>query len=432
MERYDRSGVTIAAGKIGRVTCLRQEWVLPSERFRSNITGWIELGALRNRLLFDAKVDLVCTYTPARFIDTDFPDIIKDGPTGEVMPFSTVTNIGSGSDNDEVRCLGVGRLRESLDVIDCFSVNYNNVWHWMFRHPDDQYTSALDSNQLPNNGETQKYGRKAINLPSLPTRMREQQGTDAADYEFVTATSGANEKIDLRAFERQAATFRAEQRREWMSQDRYMEVMKDIWNTNVGHNHERRPYVIDHVEGWLSGFDLEATDQSGLGAQIGKSKMRISHRMNSRRFQEHGIVAWFLVVRFPFIHDQQGSPLLDPNELDPLHFVMEPGRVAVQDPEQYTQRRLFPDNQSAATLGWVPFGQHMRTGWNNVQVHRDAVSNTPVVPSLETGAAAYHYCADYDHAFQSLAFGHYTTSLRFGIESTSPVPRPESSIFVGG
>ena len=137
MPMYDRSGTTVATFHIGRWRCLRQEWMIAGEVITPRIQGWIRLGALREALTLDVKVDLVTFFTPARFLIDDWLTIIKNGPahsTGLPQLSAPATGYPSrGLSSHDY--LGLGNVGENDDVGKHWIRNYNKCWNWYFRHP---------------------------------------------------------------------------------------------------------------------------------------------------------------------------------------------------------------------------------------------------------------------------------------------------------
>ena len=78
--RVSRGGHTLKTGKIGRANCIRQQILMPGERMNIGMSGKVRLESLRERDVVRINAHLASFMTPLRWLWSDFPDYVKQGP----------------------------------------------------------------------------------------------------------------------------------------------------------------------------------------------------------------------------------------------------------------------------------------------------------------------------------------------------------------
>lgn len=423
MPTYDRSGMNLQTFKLGRVKCLRQEYMVAGEVMRPNIKGYVRLGSLREPMALDVKVDLCTFFTPLRFIDDNWIDYIKDGPdTLLTMPTTTVSVSGA----HRMDVLGIGAIEGSDVIWEAWVKSYNNLWNWNFKFPDDTSVSLTDT---PTDQDDRRYGRKAVNLPSYETRVRATE-TEVTNADFQVPLVDSNTKVSLRDLNRYAAEFRAEIARDWLASDRYAEIMQHEYGVNVDDNAEGRPYMLDHISGWMSGRDLYATDGSSLGQVAGVQKFEFDHNPGVIIAPEHGILSYVMVIRWPPMFDDHSNPLTAIDDWEWHDFTGNPSIIANTEPKEILARTYRQRQESTDSVGWHPAGQHFRTGYNIVDgviAERDSFP----IQSGSNNTRWYVDSAEVDDAFSSLSLGHGLGAIKFTQIVESPIPLPMGSIMSG-
>ena len=87
--------------------------------------------------------------------------------------------------------------------------------------------------------------------------------------------------------------------------------MAHLWHTRVGDNPEQRPYLIDHRSQWARGNDVYASDGDSLGSVAGVMRIDFDHSPGRIMAPEHGILSYWLCLRWPPIFQYASNPLLD-------------------------------------------------------------------------------------------------------------------------
>ena len=426
MPRYDRSGHRLVSMELGRWQCLRQEWMTAGEVITPTLKGWIRLSQLREPMATDVQVTMAAFYTPMRYLWDGWLDYIKEGvdSTATIPTRALPTGEGQTVAWDS---LGLGDVRPSDVIAKHWTDNWRRIWWWYMRFPDD--TEALDPYDYgAASNDILRYGRKAVSLESLATRLRREPSLDGNDFELTTKNAGSGrEKFDLRDLGQLQARLSSEVTRDWYARDRYQEVMNEIWHTNVGENPEERPFLVGHHEGWMSGRDLAAMDGDNLGAVAGAMKVDIAHSFGPILAPEHGVLSYWMTLRIPPVYAEHSSFLATTDDWRHEDWTGEPGLLASRPPFGVKRRQIVQRGEDQTVLGYTPAGQHLRTGWSSID-SRIADRHT-TLNGLKLTEGWYH--PSVSHAFVSLAYGEAYGALRFEQPSRSLVPDIKSSIYAG-
>ena len=350
-----------------------------------------------------------------RFLWDKWVDYLREGmDTALTMPTSTLSN-KMASEGGHV--YGTGPAQNNK-IRTHYIDNYNLVYNWFFKWPEDAEKKLAASN---NNLNAARYGLKAVNLPANVTRLKKTEDVDASDYEL--STTGA--KFDIRDLTALRARYHSEQTRDWLAADRYQEIMNEIFGVKVGENPEERPWLIDHHNTWLRGTNVYATDGSSLGDRAGVMAIDFNHNIQFPA-PEHGLIAWFLVLRIPPYYDKGYNPMAGQKVTDWAQITGEPRLIKAQKPEAVPTNKYLAVG-TGATIGYEPAGQHLRQGWTSVD---PILVERGTMPIMTTGAE-FNYHNPVDHIFTSDALGNFWGNMHFEQIVGSRVPEPMYSVMTG-
>ena len=219
MSRASRGGLTLKTGTIGRVNCLRQQLMMPGESMNISINGSCRLESLRERDVLRINAHLGVFMTPLRWLWSDFPQYLREGPDTAVTPATVASETswakyGIGSHTTG----GVG------SYLQFYRDAYNRVYNEWYKFPEDSDISTMNDD-----------GAKAVPLSKAWTRCRyTATPDDTADYDVASATD-----FDVRTLAETQARFRSAMKRDILSYNRWMELVKEIYEIGRASCRER-------------------------------------------------------------------------------------------------------------------------------------------------------------------------------------------------
>jgi hypothetical protein len=235
MTSVSRGGLTLKSGKIGRTNVLRQQILMPGERMNININGNVRLETLRERDVFRINAHMATFMTPLRWIWPGFPDYIKN-PGVSPPPSNSDPNLakyGIGSYNSEQIAQGCWDfwVQAPLRI-------YNEWYKW----PEN-----LDSTTWDDDGEI------AVPLSKSWSRCRyDATPEDTPDY--LQQTIG--DQFDIRDLAQTQARFRSAMKRDVLSFNRWMELVKQTWKGDGSREVDQVPIMLDQVEVGVNPRDM--------------------------------------------------------------------------------------------------------------------------------------------------------------------------------
>lgn len=412
MSKAKRGGLTLKTGKIGRCNVLRQQLLMPGERINMRMNGQVRLESLRERDVMRINAHLATFLTPVRWLQSDFPTYINEG-------HDTLVTLNSVAESDFSKYgVGSGRQDETttVNMLRWFKDAPLRVYNEWYKWPENADSTTWDDN-----------GEKAVPLSTIWSRLRTNMTPgDSDDYLVSDFTTG---KIDVRTIAEKQARFRAALKREDLSFDRYMEMVKNTWKgSDPSREVDQVPIMLDQVEVGVSPRDLPATDGSSLGTWQSLYDFNIDHSIRGITAPEHCIITTILVVRFPAITDTV-MPLALVDETEWWENVADPEFISSQHPVGITSDQIFADGAA------VPLG-NAAAGWQwrcNHDVISPAIYRRNSFPYMETPTLSAH-CKDATRikpAFRSQSLGDYMVDCYFTEESYQPIGTAIESYFSG-
>lgn len=423
---YDLGHYSFQSGQIGCLQTLSVIPVVAGDKMAVNMTKVFRLSPLRRNLTMDARVDMFAFYVPHRQVyGDDWLNFIKEG-IDESTTFPTVTMT---NDPAQPWFSYMGQPLIGNDVVPlAYVAGYNRIWNRYFRHPTDDPALLADT-ALPTGGE-KISGRGVAHLPT-PWNTGNDAEVDASDLQVSTA----GDLLDLTEFAQQQARLVTERRREFYSQ-RYNDVLLTTFGSSVNIDADERPELCHRSSFWLSGYDVDGTDDAALGQYSGKAAGVGRLNMRKKMFPEHGLLWIMAVLRFPPVHEKERHFLLGNPQWSYKEVSGDPDVLANEPPETLDLADYFNPAGGAsfvADAGINPYGQWYRWQPNAVNVTFDSLNGYCFLRGGIASKTAARYLAPetYNDVFQTTQAGHWQSQGRLDCDVDRVVPPVEASIFAG-
>lgn len=409
MSRASRGGLTLKTGKIGRCNVLRQQILMPGERMNVNINGSVRLESLRERDVMRINANLATFMTPLRWLWTDYPTYVKEGPTGAgTPPAQSVTDFAKYG-------VGTGR-QDATSTVNMFKHFHDapiKIYNEWYKWPEDADATDWDDD-----------GNIAVPLQKAWTRARYKHDPDAASEKSVTSVS----QFDVTDLAKVQAGYRSAMKRDVLSFNRWMELVKQTWKGDGSREVDQVPIMIDQTEVGVNPRDIPATDGASLGQWQSLYDFNINHAINGIVAPEHCIITYILTVRFPSITESV-SPLAQQNNLDWEEVVADPEYLSAMQPVNVNGNDFFADG-SATSFGYLPAGWQWRTDHDVIDSKIYRRNSFPYM-NVPTTKAEAKDATRIKAAFRSQSLGDYMADVYFKEESYQPIGNAMDSYFAG-
>lgn len=424
---YSRGGMTFKEGYIGRLNVLRQTEVLPGEPLDVACGGVISLASQRERESGYVHARIDTFVQPKRWLYPEWPDYIKEGPaTTKVIPTYTASaDAGDGTRSPSLSDLGIGGRVEGAVVAKWYYDAVLRIYNEWYKWPEDP-----DETQIP---VTPFVGLKLQNLPHYFTRLQQYDGLQAADYQLTTAEAGSRESIDVRDLAQLQARFSQAVDREWIGHNRYIELLREIYNAQGDREVDKVPMRVSQAEVGVNPQSRYATDGPSLGQAMSLYDFPVSHDVGTIVMPEHAIVTTCLAVRFAPIAENEVNPVAVVTGKTWEELVGHPEMLGAQQPRPVTVQKMTGTG-AMDTLGYLPSGWEWRARWDCVGSAPDLRNSFPFIKNLETATSAsgLRDATNIGEPFRSVALGHYLVNVMWQEDSfSSPVMGPRSSLYAG-
>ena len=424
---YDLSHFSFQKGAIGSLMFHDVIPVIAGDVVQIDWRGIFRLAPLRHQLSVDAVVDLCVFYQPYRHVynrggATDWTDFIKQG-TDESVTFGTYT-----SPAGNIGCLGL-RVNTSTAVPRWMFITPVDIWNNYFRDPSDTSGILADNYFTAPGTDVYNNGLPCCHLKDFAT-TGVATTTDTSDYRLPLTDT--NTTVDLINFQSLKGRLQTEQARDWFAISRYRDVLDYIWGSKANSDVDSIPTLIGRSTTWLSGIDVDGTDDATLGDFVSKAQQLCRVRVPQRYMPEHGTIWLSSLIRFPYIKDNQTHYLATKSQPTYKELAGDPGLVANEPPFQLNNTDIFI-GASSVSLGYHPYAQWYRTHPNIVNMDYATIGGNPFISSDPTSRtdAIYVLPADYDAAFQTSQYKHWNSQSRIDVWKSSYLPDPTRSIFAG-
>lgn len=404
-QTVDRGGVVLKTGNVGHVNMLRQQMLAPGEVLNTSIRGRVKMESLRERDSMRIHAHLATFATPIRWLWSEWPDYIKEGPdtvrTPPTVNGQDLSSIGVGAYSPDVTSVQRWWLDAALRI-------YNEWYIW----PEQP-----DITQWPNDGPS------AVPLQHAWNRCRYNfEPTDSTDYLVNSASS-----FDIRALAEIQGRFKTAMDRDVMSYNRYMELIQDMYNADGSREVDQVPVMLDQQEVGVNPRDLPANDAAGFGEWQSIFDFGINHDIRGIAMPEHCIVSYVLVVRFAPIIESRNPLATD--ALDWFTQVMDCDVLEQARPQAVTVKDVTA-TETNTHLGYHASGWQWRAGSDVIGKRIDLRDSFPYmqIPTTQDNAKD---ASRIKQAFRSKSLGDYVADLYFSERVKSPINTAKESYFSG-
>lgn len=418
MPTYNRGGKSLKVMDIGRMATLRQHLLLPGESLNTTITGNVRLAALKQQTSVYLHAQIEAFAQPLRWLYTDFPDYIKEGPAGvKVIPTLTgswITDFGKTSN------LGIGKV--TTDFAKWYAQAPINIWNEWYRWPEDAKISVTS----PPISFFADYGKECINLPSAPTRLHDAPSIDILEYQVASSTT-----LDVRELEKIQHRFAHAAKTDWTSQERYQEFMRDVWSAKGSPEVDNVPTRLQKGANLsVTPRDQYASDGPSLGELTSLNNFQVNHKWSKYIAPEHMIVTYIMLLRFAPVFDGGVIPMAYPGDTLRSLVIGDPMVIAGEQPQAVKSREI-EGSGDATVIGYLPAAWQYREGFDHTDQKIREQNNFPLLGNQPNTAAGHRDASNISPAFRSTALRHGFADLDFKCNIQSRIPPAGTSIMVG-
>ena len=403
MTQVSRGGLTLKSGKIGRVNCLRQQIMMPGERMNISMNGKVRLETLRERDVFRINAHLATFMTPLRWLFPEWPDYVR------TMGTPSIPTIGNAPD---LAKYGIGAYSSTATSSGCFQfwedalLRIYNEWYKWIENPD---ATTWDDD-----------GNIAVPLSKNWSKARFDVDPTVKDVQTI------GDNFDVRELARIQAGFRSSMKKEILSFNRWMELVKNTWKGDGSREVDQVPIMLDQTEVGVNPRDMPAHDGASLGQWQSIYDFGVDHSIRGVVAPEHCIISTVLTVRFASITEAK-HPLTE--TVVPQDITADPEYLSADMPQRVTASQLFMDD-TAFEIGYLPAGWQWRSDHDVIGPRIDAADSFPYMKAPTTQAETKDATRIKD-AFRSQRLGDYVADIYFRENSYQPVGTAMDSYLSG-
>lgn len=450
--RYNLSHLAHLAGHIGRLQTISVIPVVAGDSLQINLNGIFRLAPTRKEIVSECQVDICAFYEPHRFVyTTEWNELVVEGlqwnnnldagpavAAGERDPFFLGIHT-CGANVNRALLYGYNHIFQRYFMVPTTPSAPN--WNGLVTYPSGTTSTAINA---------RKYGYLTARLPHILNGAVLVNAGNAGGFtrDYTESDWGVEipqdtpvpgtALLDIRDLKQIQSRYSSVQEQNYFAQF-YNDVLDVKWGSSVNTDADPRPTYLGRATQFISGTDVNGTDDATLGSYVGKTLDRIGFSMPRRFFPEHGNVWLMMVPRFPLVHTKEQHPLLSTavpdNKLilgDPRVWTGEP--PVAFDPGNWISggSAFTPDVNSMQQ----PYGQEYRYQPNRIHPVFDPTTGIPGYPfiSWDTPTASdWYYYDDNEYAdtFQTSQVGQWQAHLSVAVTKFSQIPDPKTSIFAG-
>ena len=406
--RFPRGGHTLKPGKIGHVNCVRQTMMMPGEVMDVEINGKVRLETLRERDVMRINAQHSTFITPIRWLWSDWPDYVKQGPDTGLSPPQATGNVKD--------VFGVGANSVGGNFWQWYITALTKVHAEWFKWPEDPDWSYSAS-------PGQEHGPPAVPLQKTWSRCRYQVDPDSTtDYSVPSAT-----QFDVRDLAEFQAKFRSAMKRDVFSYERWMELIQETWKGKGSPEVDQVPRLVDNVSIGVNPREMPATDGPSFGTWQSMFDFNISHRIPNIVAPEHCILTHVLTIRFAGTLESI-HPLAQTN-LDWYELTGDPEFLAAASPVEVEHKELF-GGISTTSMGYLPAGWQWRADHDVIGEKVDIRDSFPYMKQPTTKEEAKD-ASRVKNAFSNQALDDYLADIFYKENSSLPIGDSMDSYMAG-
>jgi hypothetical protein len=371
---------------------------MPGERMNVDISGSVRLEALRERDVMRINAHLATFMVPLRWVWPEFTDYVKEGPATAITPPVVSSQIDWSS-------LGIGSSGAVLaNYYKFYQDAYLRCVNEWYKWPENADYLAADIGN---------HGVKAVPLSKAWNRCRFDSSPGATpDHEVSVASA-----IDIRNLAEVQGRFRSAMKRDVLSYNRWMELVKETWKGDGSREVDQVPIMLDQVEVGVNPREIPATDGASLGQWQSLFDFSVNHKIKGVVAPEHCILVTLLTVRFA--STIEGCMPLAKDNLDWFEMTADPEYLSTARP-QPVQIKDVIQNGVTTQLGYLPAGWQWRSDHDVIGNSIDIRDSFPYMLVPTTQAEAKD-ATRVKSAFRSQSLDDYMVDVFFKESSTQPI-----------
>lgn len=456
--KYNLSHLAHLAGHIGRLQTVSTIPVIAGDSLQLNLDGIIRLAPTRKEIVSECQVDFFAFYVPHRHVigDFDWVQFMRTGPQDNGLnPF---TGISVAASYRDPFYLGIKQCGATVNRMLLRGYNYIlNRYFWVpntntngeMISTTNAALTALDF--YPTNetwaANMRKYGAVIARLPHIlngANLFNFQQNAanfapslDQDDWGVLINDDSPNVGLlDIRDLEQIKARYKTVQEANWFATF-YTDILEKRFGTSgVNTDADKRPTFLGRHTQFLSGSDVNGTDDATLGSYVGKTLDRVSFNMPRRFFPEHGNVWIMCALRYPLVHTKEQHPLLATAQPDANLLLGDPELWQANPPVAFDPAKwlaggsVFTPNVDQVA---EPYGQEYRYQPNRIHPHFEIIPGYPFTQWDSANPQDWYYYRneEYTHTFQTSQIGQWQAHMQVNCTKLSSISDPILSPFAG-
>lgn len=445
-------------GQIGRLQTIKVIPVRAGDSLEVTIDGVFRLATTRKEITSECQVDICAFYVPHRHVyGQDWINGLVNGGLPGINAWGNVpAGIATNSDSRNPFYLGIHTCGATINRT--LPVGYNQIYQRYFAVPSTNTNGTwnfANTSFYPNGStsdlvNTRLYGARAARLPHILNGGTNLQGTSnimGFTRSYTDAQWGlgipqdtpslGTAQLDIRRLDQLKTQYsRYQDMNYW--QATYDDILEGQYSTNgVNSDADQRPTYLGRMTSYVSGQDVNGTDDATLGSFVGKTVDRLSFHLPRRFMPEHGNVWLMMLPRYPLIHTREQDPLLATAQ-PTFKLIAGQAETWEQEPVVPFDPGKWIAGGSAYTpnieLIQEPFGQEYRYLTNRVHPAFEQIPGYPVIAWDTANAQSWYYYQDneYTETFQVSQMQHWQAYANVSVMKYTDIPDVVTSIHAGG
>lgn len=398
--------------------------------------GQFRMAPLRKEICSEGKLDICVFFVPDRHVHgAKYIAMMQEGYDHNETLVGVATVSGE-------RDLGYLTYREApAEIPKAIPWGYDYIWDRYYRvpsQPRDAAFGVLPAGLSDAAKRHRKYGRYVARLPHILNSANrvnapgDQPWRDLVDGDADVAAGSVVSVRDIALVQKQ---LKSEIDRTQMS-ERFTDIMELTWKVpplNV--DADQRPTLLFRHQQWISGADVDGTDDATLGQFTGKTLVPVRWKMPSKYFSEHGTIFILMCLRFPFLSTRVINPLMLQPSPSASDYIIDPEIASKEPPRGMNWADwLQPTGGSSASAEYqIAHGQHYRVGFERIHQDFEDLPGYPFRSDVDLTGQAYYYHNDQDYqtVFMNSQVGYYQIHSMLQAERRSLLAPPGASLYAG-
>lgn len=450
--KHNLSHLAHIIGQIGRIQTIGVIPVIAGDSIELNIDGILRLATTRKEIVSECQVDILAFFVKHRHVyGTTWSDYIKLGIQND-LPLAAGPAIQAGARD----CFYLGIRECDANVNRALIYGQNFIYQRYFAVPTTEtngmkaHTDLLyypDSLTNSDHINTRRFGQRAARLPHIlnggtivngihADGLLRTTSTDDWGLQLPAGVPPATAVLDIRDLKSLRSRYKSVQQQNYLATF-YNDVMEEKWGVHsINSDADPRPDYLGRVTTFVSGADVNGTDDATLGSFVGKTLDRISFRMGRKIFLEHGNLWIMILPRFPLVHTREQHPLLARAQPDKKLLFGDPDIWSGEQPVAFD-----PGNWMAGGSVYAPnvdtiaqpYGQEYRYQPNRIHPVFEQIPGYPFTRWDTALNNDWYYYVDneYVDTFQTSQLAQWQAHMNVTAFRYSGIPAASTSIFAG-